>query len=150
MDSLLVIKWQWPNGASFWSTHNDIGVDGRIRDWPGLRLTPTWARRLELGAGDDNLLATIRKAGGDLLSSASDNDEIGFDEAKAGLLKASENGVDLSQGGNLAGLSHGALLSMRAWILHWQRDHECGLKPTAGSLADALSEVEAALNAEGK
>lgn len=109
MDTLLVIKWQWPNGASFWSTHADIGVDGRIRDWPGLNLTPTWARRLELGAGDANLLATIRKAGGDLLSGASDDGEFSLRETEAWVVEAREDDVDLTQGGSLAGLSHDAL-----------------------------------------
>lgn len=38
------------------------------------------------------------------------------------------------------------LRSALAWIEHWQRDVECGLKPTPESLAMAAAELCAALS----
>jgi len=37
------------------------------------------------------------------------------------------------------------LSSVLAWIEHWERDRECNLAPTAGSLASAKAEILAAL-----
>lgn len=39
------------------------------------------------------------------------------------------------------------LVQMRQWVLHWADDHKAGLKPTTGSLSDALEAIDAALAA---
>ncbi|MCS0459499.1 hypothetical protein [Rhizobium favelukesii] len=38
-----------------------------------------------------------------------------------------------------------ALLSQREWIKHWQKDKDCNLAPTNGSLMSALVAIDAAL-----
>lgn len=38
-----------------------------------------------------------------------------------------------------------ALLNQREWIKHWQKDKDCNLAPTDGSLTSALVAIDIAL-----
>jgi hypothetical protein len=38
-----------------------------------------------------------------------------------------------------------ALLNQREWIKHWQKDKDCNLAPTSGSLTSALVAIDIAL-----